>query len=268
MSAIQACRPALDGISGGENAGLLLDFYLSKTGDEGKDQGKARRELFDRAVAAACASVDVYRAAFDRWAREVNPGKSKPVHVAGRLIVGLGAGTVLETGITLHHTYGVPIIPGSALKGLASAYCDAVWGARNEVYHKGHSDKTHETLFGAGDDSGCIVFHDAWILPESLEKPADDHQRRTSGLLLDVMTPHHTRYYMIGGEENPPADTDAPIPVTFLSVAGDFRLAVSCNAGTPEQKEQWAALAMELLLQAVADWGAGGKTSSGYGRMA
>ena len=263
MSAIQACRPALDGITGGENAGLLLDFYLSKTGDEGKDQGKARRELFDRAEKAAKASVDIYRAAFDRWAREVNPGESKPVHVAGRLIVGLGAGTVLETGITLHHTYGVPVFPGSALKGLASAYCDKVWGAAgetSETFKKQPAGAAHKTLFGTGDDSGCIVFHDAWILPDSLENGG--------GLKLDVMTPHHTRYYMIGGEENPPADTDAPIPVTFLSVAGDFRLAVSCNAGTPEQREQWAALAMELLLQAVADWGAGGKTSSGYGRMA
>ena len=35
--------------------------------------------------------------------------------VGGRLIVGLGGDNVLETGITLHHTYGVPIIPGSAM---------------------------------------------------------------------------------------------------------------------------------------------------------
>ncbi|GAB4440171.1 MAG: hypothetical protein Kow00120_08220 [Anaerolineae bacterium] len=36
-----------------------------------------------------------------------------------RLVVGLGADSVLETSLTLHRVYGYPIIPGSALKGLA-----------------------------------------------------------------------------------------------------------------------------------------------------
>jgi len=35
------------------------------------------------------------------------------------LVVGLGAESVLETSLTLHRIYGYPIIPGSALKGLA-----------------------------------------------------------------------------------------------------------------------------------------------------
>jgi len=255
MSAIQACRPALRGAANAENAGLLLDFYLTDAGDD----GEARRGLLESAAAAARLAAPIYRAAFDRWAREVAKAPAKTVRVASRLIAGLGAGTVLETGITLHHTYGVPIIPGSALKGLASAYCDKEWGAREPVYRKDVESGVHRTLFGTGDESGCIIFHDAWILPASLENGG--------GLKLDVMTPHHTEYYMKGGEENPPADTDAPVPVAFLSVAGDFRVAVSCNAGTAEARKEWAELAMELLVQAVADLGAGGKTSSGYGRM-
>jgi CRISPR-associated protein Cmr6 len=36
-----------------------------------------------------------------------------------RFVVGLGAAHVLETGITLHRLFGLPIIPGSALKGVA-----------------------------------------------------------------------------------------------------------------------------------------------------
>jgi CRISPR-associated protein Cmr6 len=252
----QACRTALSTTTGGENAGLLLDFYLFETGDE----GKARRTLFKRTMEASWACVEIYRAAFHRWKGEVKPDQSKKIHVAGRLIVGLGAGTVLETGITLHHTYGVPVIPGSALKGLAAAYCAKVWGETGETYRREPVGAAYKALFGTGDDSGCIVFHDAWILPESLGNGG--------GLLLDVMTPHHTDYYMKGGQEHPPADTDKPVPVTFLSVAGDFRLAVSCIAGTTEQRKEWSALAMELLLQAVGEWGAGGKTSGGYGRMA
>jgi CRISPR-associated protein Cmr6 len=36
-----------------------------------------------------------------------------------RMVIGLGGKGTLEMGITLHHTYGFPYIPGSALKGVA-----------------------------------------------------------------------------------------------------------------------------------------------------
>lgn len=42
--------------------------------------------------------------------------------VSWRLVVGLGLPSPLETGIVLHHVYGVPVIPGSALKGLTRAW--------------------------------------------------------------------------------------------------------------------------------------------------
>jgi CRISPR-associated protein Cmr6 len=45
--------------------------------------------------------------------------EAKPVW---RFVVGLGAAHVLETGITLHRLFGLPIIPGSALKGAARTW--------------------------------------------------------------------------------------------------------------------------------------------------
>jgi len=45
--------------------------------------------------------------------------EAKPVW---RFVVGLGAAHVLETGITLHRIFGLPIIPGSALKGAARTW--------------------------------------------------------------------------------------------------------------------------------------------------
>ena len=39
-----------------------------------------------------------------------------------RLVVGLGAGGTYETGITLLRNYGVPYIPGTAIKGVAKHY--------------------------------------------------------------------------------------------------------------------------------------------------
>jgi CRISPR type III-B/RAMP module RAMP protein Cmr6 len=186
--------------------------------------------------------------------------------VQGRLIVGLGGDNVLETGITLHHTYGVPIIPGSALKGLAAHYCDRVWGNADTKFQR--TKEYHEILFGTTDDSGHITFHDAWISPESLR--GDE----TGGLVLDVMTPHHRDYYSGNTQRQPdghekliaPTDFDDPTPVTFLSVAGAFHIAVSCDV-PGEAGNHWAKLAFDLLKEALHEWGVGGKTSSGYGRL-
>lgn len=53
------------------------------------------------------------------------------LHAASRVVVGLGAESVLETSIRLHRVYGFPVIPGSALKGLARAY--ALWQVADEL---------------------------------------------------------------------------------------------------------------------------------------
>jgi CRISPR-associated protein Cmr6 len=192
--------------------------------------------------------------------------------VQGRLIVGLGAKNVLETGITLHHTYGTPVIPGSALKGLASHYCHSVWGSNDENKEfraQGVEDvndgksffragKHHQTIFGTTDDSGHMVFHDAWITPDSLEVP--------HCLALDVMTPHHKDYYTESEKPAAPSDFDDPNPVTFLSVTGTFLVGVSCDV-SGQYAQEWTDRTLTLLTEALQYWGVGGKTSSGYGRL-
>jgi CRISPR type III-B/RAMP module RAMP protein Cmr6 len=174
------------------------------------------------------------------------------LQTVGRLIVGLGSENVLETGIRLHHTFGMPIIPGSALKGLAAHFCNEVWGENDERF-KNTADY-HQLLFGTNDESGCIIFHDAWFVPESEVSP----------LKLDVMTPHHPNW--LDGSE-PPTDFDSPIPVPFLSVAGQFHVAVSWYGPEHVDAEKWTKLAMDLLCNALSEWGVGGKTTSGYGRL-
>ena len=105
-----------------------------QAGEQKENALKDRKARFFSAINAA-KSEDVralYRIAFDRWSASL-PTDSIHADLAtperdSRLIVGLGSENVLETGIRLHHTYGMPIIPGSALKGLAAHYCDQVWG--------------------------------------------------------------------------------------------------------------------------------------------
>ena len=114
--------------------------------------------------------------------------------------------------------------------------------------------KYHQLLFGTTDDSGCIVFHDAWYVPESSPQP----------LVLDVMTPHHPKW--LDGSA-PPTDFDSPRPVPFLSVTGKFRVAVSWSGPQHPDAPSWMDATLSLLKQALAEWGIGGKTSSGYGRL-
>lgn len=265
---------------GGQHPGLLLQRYLCEpaTGEDGNPEEK--RAILQAAIHAAtnkaATNKDVralYKSAFDRWSAAL-PGKPAPVDLqtAGRLIIGLGSENVLETGIRLHHTFGMPIIPGSALKGLAAHYCDQIWGLADakfrrptkqeaegyRKYLKGigakPEDNFHRLLFGTTDDSGCIIFHDAWYVPDSSRQP----------LVLDVMTPHHPKW--LDGSV-PPTDFDSPTPVPFLSVTGKFRVAVSWRGPQDPNAECWAERALSVLKTALGDWGIGGKTSSGYGRL-
>lgn len=252
------------------HSGLLLARYLQ----EQDDKNEGIRHLLSLAKDTASRATTIYLPAYQRWLVSLDlssyPGAKNVFSVKGRLVIGLGSDSVLETGLTLHHTYGTPLIPGSALKGLAAHYCDRVWGLENPEFKKTlleedegggqrkRPGKYFVELFGTHEDSGHIVFHDAWISPETLGK----------ALQLDVMTPHHGDYYSAPEKSNdsPPTDYDDPNPVHFLSITGDFLLALQCDV-PGEEGRKWVELSLELLRQALKDWGIGGKTSSGYGRM-
>jgi hypothetical protein len=130
-----------------------------------------------------------------------------------------------------------------------------VWGAVDPEF-AGPAGKHYDFMFGSTEDAGFLSFHDAWVSPASLP----------NSLVQDVMTPHHGDYYMgKDGQRRAPGDFDDPNPVTFLSVCGDFDIHVSCDGEDGERKKEWERLAIDLLGQALSDWGIGGKTSGGYG---
>jgi CRISPR-associated protein Cmr6 len=179
--------------------------------------------------------------------------KTAEARVLGRMVVGLGAESVLETSIALHRIYGVPYIPGSALKGLAAAAAhkqlqDPKWHKTGE---DGKIGEWHRILFGDQESSGYVTFHDALWVPEGGTLPLD----------LDVMTVHHPAYYQ-GDDQGdaPPADWDNPNPIAFVSARGRYLLAVT-------GPEEWADAAMEILRDALEKDGIGAKTAAGYGRL-
>jgi CRISPR-associated protein Cmr6 len=113
-------------ISECQNLSLLLTRYAP---NEAIDKNMRRKGEWLKKI---CSQIKIPEwkkildAQHERWEGMVKPYcTEKSIFTAtarSRLIVGLGGKGVLETGITLHHVTGLPIIPGSALKGLARAY--------------------------------------------------------------------------------------------------------------------------------------------------
>ncbi|MBK8230634.1 MAG: type III-B CRISPR module RAMP protein Cmr6 [Candidatus Eisenbacteria bacterium] len=158
----------------------------------------------------------------------------------------------------LHHTYGVPVIPGSALKGLAANY--ARIHLDHTSWHKPKKEDpsdvgaSYRALFGDTTEAGCVIFHDALWIPDSEDKDKDKLP-----LDLDVMTVHHREYYGTHGQK-PPADSDDPNPVSFVTARGTYLIAL-------EGPSDWTDAAMSILKRALAEEGIGAKTAAGYGRL-
>ncbi|MDM7324007.1 MAG: type III-B CRISPR module RAMP protein Cmr6 [Thermus sp.] len=192
-----------------------------------------------------------YKEALAAVGAELHPAKT-----LGRLVVGLGGEGVLETSLTLHRTYGVPYIPGSALKGLASRFAHLylegdAWRRDLAHFERGAAQSV---LFGTTEQEGVVVFFDALPEPGSWE------------IHTDILNPHHPNYN--AGGDDPPADWDSPVPVPFLSVKGTFLLALAPAAGVPPKEARpWLEAAWQILEWALREEGIGAKTSSGYGRM-
>lgn len=162
-----SCRDQLNAVDlgRGSHPGLMLQKYLRV-----QDSPDDKTDLMKMTVkAAANIDLDAYREAFERWEKSLGPFKdnSLVLKVENRMVVGLGGENVLEAGLTIHHTYGVPYIPGSAIKGLAAHYCDQVLGEIDEDFQKGN--RVHRAIFGTTDEAGLVVFHDAWIFPDSVK---------------------------------------------------------------------------------------------------
>ncbi|MEF3272799.1 MAG: type III-B CRISPR module RAMP protein Cmr6 [Chloroflexus sp.] len=246
MSEYSGRRQVLDtvkAIPGSTNAGLWFDRYFDARYDT------AAKSNLMKSTAQLAVTKD-YRIFYDRYraALEAQAGVQLAfADVQSRFIVGLGNQGVAETGITLHHTYGVPYIPGSALKGLTSAYAHLYLSGDN--WRKGGAD--HAIIFGTVDMSGYITFFDALYVPGSAKKDCP--------LVQDVVTGHHPSYY-VGPHPTPPADWDSPNPVPFLTATGRYLIAV---AGPSD----WAQTALLILGMALRDLGIGAKTAAGYGRM-
>jgi len=172
------------------------------------------------------------------------------------LIVGLGSGSVLETSIKLHHIYGVPYIPASAIKGVLRTY--RIWKLAewNEEKYKEIEKRINENkstrdeeknlikIFGNQQQKGKLIILDAY--PTNFE-----------GFDIDIMNPHFPDYY---DKDEPPADWQNPNPITFLTIpeGTTFKFFFkNINIYDNNLKDD--------LQKAFKNIGIGGKTALGYG---
>jgi CRISPR-associated protein Cmr6 len=253
-------------------------------GDDGKVPDE-ERAVWLADLAGRPVSPD-YARAFARWRASFQAPGDRVVELtlASRLLIGHGNASATDVGLTLHHTWGVPIIPGTSLKGLLAHYVDAVYGPEDESdadrsayrgvtwdarrIQRGPGD-VYRALFGAPDadgdpelrergaaagaSRGLVSFHDALYVPSSAPDSAP--------FAVDVLTVHQKDYYNSSGASWP-NDHDAPNPVAFLSVRPGVRVLLALSGPA-----DWTALAEQLLSDALSAWGIGGKTSGGYGRI-
>jgi len=227
------------------NTSLWLDKYFH----DNSDQDQEAKQAFVQEIVNKIDFDDSYKAFFTRWKKSLEQfsAQTREAHTLGRLVVNLGADSVLETNIALHQTYGVPFIPGSALKGLTSHFIQQNRDDQ-DPWQKG--GEAHKIMFGDTDNAGYVTFFDALYVPNSNSKG--------KALWKDVITVHHAEYYKSGLQ--PPADWDSTIIIPFITTSGGFLIAL---AGP----ETWVEKAFDILGKALEDEGVGAKTSSGYGRM-
>uniref|UniRef100_A0A7C3DGP0 Type III-B CRISPR module RAMP protein Cmr6 n=1 Tax=Meiothermus ruber TaxID=277 RepID=A0A7C3DGP0_MEIRU len=217
------------------HAGLALYRYL-KEHDASK---QAARALLDAIAARPIA--EVYKSAFERWKAALSGAVFLEATTRTPLAIGLGNASPIENGLSIHHTYGTPYLPGSALKGLMA----------RAARHYGLDEHQQEILLGTTQNAAHLICWDGWLDPSS-------HQP----FQKDVITVHHPDYY--SGGQRWPTDFDDPNPVGFLSVKPGTKFCLALSSSS-DNATDWLYTAAEILRWGLEHLGLGGKTNAGYG---
>ncbi len=250
------------------------------------------------------------------------PLKKVTLKTESRLIIGFGIESILEVGLALSHTYGLPCIYGSALKGV----CRAFW--RKELFSElgYNSENVYSKLQEKGRIERFLIQVDeflgkAFYFQKILEKNKNDKiiieakkcwnewknqgffksefedylkkaykfslafgSQEMAGALkitdffpcknedlfeIDIINCHYTQYYT---KEGLPIEWDKTNPVFFSVIPEnvEFRGLIWLELRENLSKDKQSDLLEETISKfcsAVSEFGVGGKTSIGYGRL-
>jgi len=255
------------------NFGHAYDLLAPPPLEPGKPDVVERDKWIDRCLQVP--EPQDYVSFYQRWSGSFAGAETYEATAKTRLLVGHGSPSGSDVGLTVHRPWGVPVLPGSALKGLVAHYVDAVYGAAEpdrrqwrgptwtdrRIAQGNGAGAYFAALFGAPavdgeDDSarrGFVEFHDALYVPDSV---------LGGPFARDVLTVHQKAYYDSSGKKGWPNDWDSPNPVSFITVRPYAKFLVVVTG-----EGDWPARAMALLRDALRTWGVGGKTAAGYGRL-
>lgn len=258
------------------HAGLLIQRGLT----DWEDNEKPIKKRLIRTIANVIPN-DLYLLAFNRWLAlsyetDANNFATVVAKVNGRLFTGLSLGGTLETGATTHHTYGMPMIAGSSIKGAVRNYTEQLFAERNEdgslkfdttgnsnkIIIQEQNQQILKALFGTdGDDdsqgdAGYLIWHDAWWIPM-----VNDDGKLLTGenfkpFVSDIVTVHHQKYYE--GKPDATLDMENPVPNQQVAIQGGFYFVI-------EGEQKWVHFAKSLLEATIKNTGLGAKGASGYG---
>lgn len=241
------------GVLSGINADLLFKRLWIGGSDAATVDHLGKVATACKISAALLDALQQRRAAAARYlaAADGHTSLGLEIRPVWRMVIGHGEDTAQETSLTLSPTYGVPIIPGSALKGVAAAQAraDHPDGLPPEITRLFGALRRGERRADPGSSQGRVTVLDA--LP--IAPPA---------VVVDVLTPHVKPYYDSAGDDHPttpPAEYHSPVPVRFLAVQRTSFL--TWLVGPAADVNSFAG----LLRMGANDLGLGGKTAAGYG---
>ncbi len=234
-----------------KNLALILDKYPTQAVvAETKNKGPWLQNL----IKGDHIDTTLTQSAYDRWLAMMSAMNTTRFEASldWRMVIGLGGETVLETDITLHHLYGIPFIPGSALKGLTRAYVTGeIEGYQSDKIE--NDNKEVKRIFGSQEQAGTVLFFDAMPLDGKVS------------FVLDIMNPHYPDYY---SGTKPPTNDQSPNPITFLTVTNStFTFALAPRNPNNTKHKEDVETVKGGLQGALQKYGIGGKTSAGYGYL-
>lgn len=249
MSQFKMMRDALVSVLPGPesvHAGLWLYRGCKRIPDRETDS-EAFNAYRDELVSTICQQSPsrLYQLAFERWQRCTASQQFRSLYAQTlpRLFLGTGNSNALEASVQTSHSYGMPMIPGSAIKGCARAYAAKIDVGKDYL----------DALFGEQTGAACVIWHDAWLQFKDGKNP----------FVREILTPHHQEYYGKRDEDEnvvEATDFDSPVPVLQIAVQGVFYIVLE---GDPA----WTNLGLQILKKALEEVGIGAKRAAGYGLM-
>lgn len=190
------------------------------------------------------AKANLYPKAYNRWqqlwqlAQDNQAASLRELTFMHRALINLAQPSLWESSTSFNPTYGTPVIPGSACKGLARHFA---------VSHLSIAPEHLNGLFESKNPNQKVKFMDAWWVPGSA--PGSNRDRPW---VREIVTPHHPEFMNTQGR-TPATPFDSPKPSPQIAVHGKFLFVV-------QGPKLWADYALNILQVALETEGIGART--------